>query len=300
MYDLDVQLLEQLPPWYQNILDYQKICSTEQAQFEALANAITQVADNFFFQTMDAGAVSQWEQIFKIVPDTQSESLSFRRARLLNRVSTRPPFTLRFLYQKLDELIGPGKWTVSVDYPNYTLYVESSAEDQQYATEVLYTIGKMKPAHIVYRNRPYLQTDLQVAESIEAMRRIFHYKLGAWGLGAGPFATEQPQGVIKMPSTPSIQSTLLTGVADFISADVAIARINGDTTISDLTKSVFDSVLTVTYTVTQSQTSAINQVELLDADGTVLTASTVYVPIESPVVMKHTIPVSEGVTTSGR
>lgn len=122
---------------------------------------------------MDAGAVSQWEQIFKIVPDTQSESLSFRRARLLNRVSTRPPFTLRFLYQKLDELIGPGKWTVSVDYPNYTLYVESSAEDQQYATEVLYTIGKMKPAHIVYRNRPYLQTDLQVAESIEAMRRIF-------------------------------------------------------------------------------------------------------------------------------
>jgi len=300
MYDLDVQLLEQLPPWYQNILDYQKLCSTEQEQFEALAAAITQVADNFFFQTMDAGAVSQWEQIFKIVPDAQLESLSFRRARLLNRVSTRPPFTLRFLYQKLDELIGPDKWTVSVDYPNYTLYVESSAEDQQYATEVLYTIGKMKPAHIVYRNRPYLQTDLQVAESIEAARRIFHYKLGAWGLGAAPFATEQPQGVIKMPSTPSIQSALLTGVADFISADVATARINGDTTISDLTKSVSDSVLTVTYTVTQSQTSAINQVELLDADGTVLTASTVYVPIESPVVMKHTIPVSEGVTTSGR
>lgn len=216
MYDLDVQLLEQLPPWYQNILDYQKLCSTEQEQFEALAAAITQVADNFFFQTMDAGAVSQWEQIFKIVPDAQLESLSFRRARLLNRVSTRPPFTLRFLYQKLDELIGPDKWTVSVvECPLGTLYVESSAEDQQYATEVLYTIGKMKPAHIVYRNRPYLQTDLQVAESIEAARRIFHYKLGAWGLGAAPFATEQPQGVIKMPSTPSIQSALLTGRGGF-------------------------------------------------------------------------------------
>lgn len=49
MYDLDVQLLEQLPPWYQNILDYQKLCSTEQEQFEALAAAITQVADQFLF-----------------------------------------------------------------------------------------------------------------------------------------------------------------------------------------------------------------------------------------------------------
>lgn len=296
---LDTQLLPLLPPWYREILDYQEICQTEQEQFEALAAEITAVADNFFFQTMDAGAVSQWEQIFGIIPNPAVESLEFRRARVLNRVSTRPPFTLGFLYQKLDELIGPGGWTVTVDYPNYTLYIESSAENQQYATEVAYTVNKIKPAHIVYVNTPYLRSGLLLSESIELSQLTYHYQLGSWGLGVQPFATEQGQGVIKMPTTPSIQQALLTGVAGFVSGDIASARINGTVSVPDIEKTVDGSVLTVTYTVTQAQAETITQVELLDSDGTVLTSSTVYVPVTGSTIMKHTIPVSEGVAGNG-
>ena len=296
---LDTQLLPLLPPWYREILDYQEICQTEQEQFETLAAEITAVADNFFFQTMDAGAVSQWEQIFGIIPNPAVEPLEFRRARVLNRVSTRPPFTLGFLYQKLDELIGPGGWTVTVDYPNYTLYIESSAENQQYATEVAYTVNKIKPAHIVYVNTPYLRSGLLLSESIELSQLTYHYQLGSWGLGVQPFATEQGQGVIKMPSTQSIQSALLTGTANFVSDDIAKARINGTVEISDLTKSVSDSTLTITYSVQQSQVDEITKVELLDSGGVVLTESTVYVPVESNTIMKHTIPVMEGVMDNG-
>lgn len=296
---LDTQLLPLLPPWYREILDYQEICQTEQEQFETLAAEITAVADNFFFQTMDAGAVSQWEQIFGIIPNPAVESLEFRRARVLNRVSTRPPFTLGFLYQKLDELIGPGGWTVTVDYPNYTLYIESSAENQQYATEVAYTVNKIKPAHIVYVNTPYLRSGLLLSESIELSQLTYHYQLGSWGLGVQPFATEQGQGVIKMPTTPSIQRALLTGVAGFVSGDIASARINGTVSVPDIEKTVDGSVLTVTYTVTQAQAETITQVELLDSDGTVLTSSAVYVPVTGSTIMKHTIPVSEGVAGNG-
>lgn len=296
---LDTQLLPLLPPWYREILDYQEICRTEQEQFEALAAEITAVADNFFFQTMDAGAVSQWEQIFGIIPNPAVEPLEFRRARVLNRVSTRPPFTLGFLYQKLDELIGPGGWTVTVDYPNYTLYIESSAENQQYATEVAYTVNKIKPAHIVYVNTPYLRSGLLLSESIELSQLTYHYQLGSWGLGVQPFATEQGQGVIKMPTTPSIQQALLTGVAGFVSGDIASARINGTVSVPDIEKTVDGSVLTVTYTVTQAQAETITQVELLGSDGTVLTSSTVYVPVTGSTIMKHTIPVSEGVAGNG-
>lgn len=296
---LDTQLLPLLPPWYREILDYQEICQTEQEQFETLAAEITAVADNFFFQTMDAGAVSQWEQIFGIIPNPAVEPLEFRRARVLNRVSTRPPFTLGFLYQKLDELIGPGGWTVTVDYPNYTLYIESSAENQQYATEVAYTVNKIKPAHIVYVNTPYLRSGLLLSESIELSQLTYHYQLGSWGLGVQPFATEQGQGVIKMPTTPSIQQALLTGVAGFVSGDIASARINGTVSVPDIEKTVDGSVLTVTYTVTQAQAETITQVELLDSDGTVLTSSAVYVPVTGSTIMKHTIPVSEGVADNG-
>lgn len=297
--ELDTDMLGLLPPWYREILDYQEICQTEKAQFDALAAEITGVADNFFFQTMDESAVSMWEQIFEIVPNPDTESLAFRRARALNRISTRPPFTLGFLYQKLDELIGPGAWTVTVDYPNYTIYIESSAENQQYATEVAYTINRIKPAHIVYVNTPYTRTGLLLSETIELSQRVYNYKLGAWGLGVLPFAVEQSQGVIKMPTTPSIQAALLNDTANFVSGDIASARINGTIAISELNKSVEGSTLEVTYTVAQSQTEAITSAELLDAEGNVLTSSAVYVPVSGSTIMKHIIPVSEGVTNSG-
>lgn len=293
--DLDTNLLELLPPWYRKILDYQEICKTEQTQFELLAEEIQNVADNFFVQTMDSEAVSQWEKIFGIIPNPIVETIEFRRARILNRISTRPPFTLGFLYQKLDELIGPGMWTVTVDYPNYTLYIESSAENQSYATEVAYTIGKIKPAHIVYVNTPYTREGLLLSESIEVSQRIFNYRLGAWGLGIMPFASEEPQGVIKMPSTPSIQELLLTGVAGFVSGDIAKARINGSVIISDINKTTEGATLEITYTVTSAQVTEITGIELLDADNQVLTASTVYVPVTASTILKHIIPVKEGV-----
>ena len=297
--ELDTELCKQLPPWYREVLDYQQMCQTETAQFEALAAEITGVADNFFFQTMDLSGVEMWEKIFGIVPNPQTEDLDFRRYRVLNRITTKPPFTLGFLYQKLDELIGPGLWEVTVDYPNYTLYIESSAQNQNYANEVAFTINKIKPAHIVYVNTPFIQSGLLLNEQIERLIRTYNYKLGSWSLGALPFATDGENEVVKLPETPSIQSALLGDVADFVSGDVASARINGTISITSLTKSVSGNILTITYTVANTQTTEITSVELLDADGNVLTSSQVYVPVGDSVVMKHTIPVAEGVVNNG-
>lgn len=186
--ELDANLLALLPPWYRAILDYQEICQTEEAQLEALGTEISSVAENFFFQTMDESAVAQWEQVFQIAADPAVETLAFRRARLLNRISTHPPFTLGFLYHKLDELIGPGRWSVRVDYPNYTLYIESSAVNQSYAQEVAFTINRIKPAHIVYRNAPYLTAALELSETILQKKLRYNYRLGLWALGMLPFA----------------------------------------------------------------------------------------------------------------
>ena len=297
--ELDTQLCQQLPPWYREVLDYQQICQTETAQFEAMAQEITGVADNFFFQTMGLSGVEMWEQIFHIVPNPQTEDIDFRRYRVLNRITTKPPYTLGFLYQKLDELIGPGLWEVTVDYPNYTLYIESSAQNQNYAQEVAFTINRIKPAHIVYVNTPFIQSGILLSEQIERLIRTYNYKLGSWALGALPFATDGENEVVKLPETPSIQQALLTGVADFVSGDVASARINGTISITALSKSVSGNILTITYTVANTQTTEITSAELLDGDGNVLTSSQVYVPVGDSIVMKHTIPVNEGVIANG-
>lgn len=102
-----------------------------------------------------------------------------------------------------------------------------------------------------------------------------------------------------MPTTPSIQQALLSGTANFVSGDIASARVNGSVVISDINKSVSGSTLTVTYSVPAESVSEIDQLELLDADGNVLTSSTVYVPVEASTILKHIIPVAEGVNTNG-
>lgn len=296
---LDTGLLSLLPEWYREVLEYQQIARAEETVFDALGVEIEAVLQNFFFQTMDESAVGQWEQIFSISPNPSVEILEFRRARLLSRISTRPPLTLGFLYQKLDELIGVGKWKVTVDYPNYTLYIESAAQNQSYATELAYTVNKIKPAHIVYINKPYVQTGIYLSETIGLAQRVYNYKLGDWALGLLPFATENPMGVIKTAETPSIQPALLEGVANFVSGDIASAQINGSIPISAVSKTVSGSILTVTYTVPKSAATEITSAALLDSFGNILTQSTVYVPVTGDTVLTHTIPVSEGVTNNG-
>ena len=294
--ELDYLPCEQLPPWYREVLDYQQMCQTIGAQFALLAEEINRVADNFFLQTMDLETVQMWEGIFRIVANPATESLQFRRDRIINRISMRPPFTLRFLYQKLDELIGPGLWNVTVDYPNYALYIESNVDGQGYSQELIYTINHIKPAHITFISSPVAMSGVVLSERVSEISYTWNYVLdGQWLLGQEPFGDEEEVQVIKLPQTPSIQSALLTGVADFVSNDVASARLNGSIPVTALNKSVDGSTLTITYQVTQAMTTEITQVELLAADGTVLTSMAAYVPVTETAVIKHVIPVQEGI-----
>lgn len=186
---VDTDLLAYLPDWYKPVLDYQQIINAEEVQAEEAARFLTQVHGNFYFLSMDAASVSAWEQILGILPDPDTESLEFRRARALNRISAKPPFSIRSLEQRLDTLIG-GNYRIILDGMNYTMYVESSAENQGYAIEVAYTIESMKPAHIVYINTPLLTETMFLNEGIQSKERQYTYRLGSWGLGLGPFAND--------------------------------------------------------------------------------------------------------------
>lgn len=300
--ELDYKPCEHLPPWYREVLDYQQMCQTEEQQFALLAEEINRVADNFFLQTMDLGTVQLWENVFHITANPSTESLQFRRERIINRISMRPPYTLGFLYQMLDRLIGEGQWTVEVDYPNYALYIEAGAEGQSYWQELTYTVNHIKPAHITYISRPLLRTGMLLNERIESVRYEWNYHMdGTWALGAEPFADEIGLEVLKTPNIQSIQPELINDVANFASGDVAYARLNGSVLVGTLTKTVTPSAapggaaaLTVTYNVTPAMTDAITSVELMDSSGNALTRMSVYVPVTETVNLRHTILVQEG------
>ncbi|MBD5153107.1 MAG: DUF2313 domain-containing protein [Oscillibacter sp.] len=290
----ETQICKYYPPWFRRILDFQALCQTEKAELDAMAEAMDQIHKNLFVQTMDEGTTAQWEAILRILP-TPDETLEFRRLRVQNRLSLRPPFTLIFLREKLDLLFGPGNYEVEVDYPNYTLYIEAPADKQAYFAEVSALLNIVKPCHIVYIARPRLDSTLLLSERISRGQMVYNYILGAWRLGEKPFATFEEQEVLKLETAPSVTPALLNQTAAFVASDVASVRVNGEIIITELARSTSGNVGSVSYTIRRSQTEEITLSELLDKDGNVLSSSTVVIPVlEETMMLRHSFTVKEG------
>ena len=96
-----------------------------------------------------------------------------------------------------------------------------------------------------------------------------------------------------MPGSGTVQPILLNGTAQDISAKIVKARVNNSLDITELTKSVTDSTLTVSYTVSSTQARSIASIKLMDAASVALTSAMVYIPVETEVVLTHTITVQE-------
>lgn len=291
----DTDICQYWPRWFREILDFQALCQTEGEELRVMAAFMEHVRANLFVQTMDEATTADWESIFHIVPNPLTETLEFRRDRILNRLSMHPPFTLTFLYQRLDALFGPGNWEVELDYPNYTIYIEAAVEDQQYFSEMSITMDIIKPCHIVYISRPRVAGNFLLSESIVRTIGEWNYILGGWKLGALPFFSGTEEEIIKMATQPSIQQAFLDQAAAFVVGDIQSVRINGDIIITALSRSTVGNVGSVGYRVLREQTEEVNLIELLDKAGTVLASSAVYVPIaEETVAFRHAFTVKEG------
>ena len=290
--------LKQYLPWlYKDIVEMNALMDTEDSLFNKLMDEYIRGRNNQYILTADEYGIRTFEHIINIVPDPSTETLDFRRQRLINRFRTQPPFTFRWLQGKLNEIIGVGKWNAWVDNENYTLYVESSAEDQKWFQEISITVNNTKPANIIFINRPLVVHDVLTNETINLKELIWNYYLGTiWKLGDKPFISYDDKGVIVLATTPSIQQAMLNKLATFSATEIAKVRINGTYIITDFeVKSASANVVTVQYyVIPESGITNATRIELLDSANNVLTRSNVYVPLVLGVNLKHTILVKEG------
>lgn len=284
-----------VPTVYKDVVEMDDIINAEQIHMDTAKREMFTAFANTFVLTADELGIKMFESMLGIVANPHTEDLEFRRERIINRLSMSPPFTFRFLKQKLDEIIGVGAWTAYIDFDNYTLYVESSATDQNWYTEMAVTINKIKPCNMVFTNVPYMASVLSINEEISYSSLAWKYRLGGWRLGEHPFAIVNEGGVIKMANSPSIEQKLLDATAGFVAEDISYALINDTVRISEFSlKKVTDSSVSIEYPVTPGMTTLITNVKLMREDGTVLTQASVYVPVTETVVNKHVITVKEG------
>ncbi|MEG1803545.1 MAG: putative phage tail protein [Lachnospiraceae bacterium] len=284
-----------VPQIYSGFVEMEELISAEDVILDNAEIEKNNLQNNQFVLTANEYGIEQYENMLSIIPNPSTETLEFRRDRIINRLSMTPPFTFRFLKKKLDEIIGVGKWKAYIDFSNYTLYVESSANNQIWFEEIIITMSNLKPANIVFINQPLITQGLVLSEKISYSTMQYNYVLGvSWVLGAKPFLSYIDKGAIKLSNVSSLQSGLFNDVADFTASDIASVLINDSVTITAfVTKQASANIVDIEYNVLTSQVQAITNIKLKNSSGEVLSEAIVYVPLLEDVLMKHTITVKE-------
>lgn len=287
---------EFVPNIYTEVKEMDELVNTYDKLLDITDNLISTFEKGQFVSTADVTVIAEWEKLLGIIPKS-TDTLEFRRERVINRLSMSPPFSMPYLRQRFDKIIGIGKYNAYIDYDNYTLYVESSAENQYWAEEIYITINKLKPANIVFINKPLIVYNNNVSEEIELKKLVYNYKVGTtWVLGRKPFVSQSDEGVIKMANINSLQAKFLNDIATFSANDINNVLLNDTYTISSFTtKSATDNVVTIEYNVPASANlGEITSIKLRDSNNNILTSSTIYVPLNADIVIKHKLNVKEG------
>lgn len=291
------KIAEYWPPEVREIKEFEIIDAVENPQIRKFQEAIENLIKDNFVVTAAEHGIGQYEKLLQITPDKSIESLEFRRDRILNRLNMFPPFTLPFLHRLLSDAVGRDNYDVTMDYANYTLYLESSATNQQWFEEISFTINSIKPANIVFINKPLLTENLLMSEEIETAQYKYYYYLGNWKLGENPFTDYINTKIEKRGDSMSLESCFLEGMSQAAYEKIDKILINNSIEITSLNKRNEGAVAIIEYSVKENQTEGkpVENIKLLDAEGNYLTNTKVYVPIQVDILVKHTIKIKEGV-----
>jgi hypothetical protein len=147
----DRPLIGYLPNVLKSVREYKALMSGEQPEIFSLFEEIQNALNNEFVVTSTEYGVGRWEKILGIIPNLVSESLPFRRKRILICLQTILPFTEEWLKQKIEELFGADDVTFGVDYNDYKVSTTLHQADMNLLNEVKLLYKKVIPANMQWR-----------------------------------------------------------------------------------------------------------------------------------------------------
>ena len=162
-------LMRKLPGWFKPVLEYDAIeraHSVPVATFSADADTIQH---NFFVQTADEETIRRIERMLGISAQP-SDTLEYRRQRILTATQQTSPFTEWHLRERLTELFGD-EYTLTVDSENCSISIYTSSA-RYGAVELLDSlIAAVVPAHLYVESNQevvrYANSNQYIAASVD-------------------------------------------------------------------------------------------------------------------------------------
>lgn len=313
------KLVKHLPPHFSNINELNELFEIEEDLLHDADEKMNTVRNNNFIQTADVVGIGKFEELFGIIP-SPNDTLEFRRFRVLNRMAMKPPFTTPFLREKLNNLLP--NYTLTFDYNNYTMYVESYIENASYFDELNITLSIIKPCNIVIRYKPLIRKNLLINSETTFFNEFWNYKLnGSWHFNDNepfysntlvrtwnyhldaswnfaqnkPFAYEEGRNLLKAKTIKSFTSQSLSFINNFISQSITKVILTNTNNIKfKITEFITKNNGIVEYSV-PSTMGDINNIKLYSNDILVENYNTIWVSHGVDANIKHEITLLEGV-----
>ena len=142
------KLQDYLPPILLRTYEFPLLCDTEQPEIDRLHDAADAVLDAQFISTAGEYGIARYEKLFGITP-MDTDTLDERRFKVLTRINTQLPFSVRRLRQQLATLCGADGYKLELNGDRYTLTVKVTltAKRNQQAVEEL--LADIVPANMV-------------------------------------------------------------------------------------------------------------------------------------------------------
>ncbi len=293
----NVDLKTYLPDIYEGIVEVETEQDSLSIEVNKLHARYEQALMDQFVQRASLKAITYYENIFHIVANPETENLTFRRERVLSRMKMlTPPYTYYYLRIMFDQFFGKGRYILDIDSDNYTITLESSAEDSLWYHEINVGLTFVKPCNMIFKNIPRLTYNLLTNEQIITSETIRNYKLdGSWYLGLIPFITKKDEEIYKMPNVSSIQNIFIQKNLQNWTELFKKCLLNDSISVTNLNIEVEDSYLKIFYEISEDTVNTITNIKLLDTENNVLTNSNVFIPINGYAIIKHIIKLEEGV-----
>lgn len=140
--------IKYLPELLQPIQDFQGLNDAYKAELKDLYEACAALFDDQFINTASETILAKWENHLGILPNA-TDTLDERRFRILAKLNDTPPYTERYLKNKLVELCSDGEFELEIDIPNYTVSVGVTVNSQANTETINAWLRELLPANLL-------------------------------------------------------------------------------------------------------------------------------------------------------
>lgn len=155
--------LSYLPSVLHDIREFQEVAKAVNPEIIALKKALNKVLNEQFVQ--GAEDTLEWrEQEFGITASSD-ETIEFRRERIIERKSRKPPITLRSLRERLNTYIGTTEAKIELVPGEYAFAITIPAVDGYKFRDIQGLVETLKPANMEYLQNPFSVEQIRIRET---------------------------------------------------------------------------------------------------------------------------------------